>query len=325
MSKTNSAISGASAGASVGGPWGAVIGGAAGFMMGSDDKSESYYDQMLKEAQSIPLPILKEYYPEHYKLVVSINPELEQAVNLGPSAMEGVSTDPRLKQAQMNALNKLQQIGEEGGMTLEDRGRMSTINNEVNSNLKGNQDAIIQNLATKGMSGGMTELVARQQAAQGAANRSSQQGFDVQAEAQKRALSALMNAGDMGGKMQAQDFSQKSQVANSQDAIAKFNAANTQQVRSNNVNTKNQAQQLNAQNVQNVSNKNVDLNNQATQYNASLGQQDYENELRKKGMINTGYQNLAQNSYNQAKDQDAFLGGVFGSVAKYGANSGSKK
>lgn len=87
----------------------------------------------------------------------------------------------------------------------------------------------------------------------------------------------------------------------------------------------NQAQQWNAQNTQNTANKNVDLSNQAKQYNNNLPQQQYENELRKRGMLNTGAQGLAQISYNQAKDQDEFLGGLFGSGAKAYAASQAKK
>lgn len=289
---------------------------------GSDDAASA-----LRTVQGVPLPILKEYYPELYKQVVSLNPELESAVTLGPSAMEGVSTDPRLKQAQMNALNKLMEVGNEGGMTLEDRGRLATINNEVNANLKGNQDAIMQNMAARGMSGGMSEMVARQNAAQAAANQASQQGFDVQAEAQRRALEAIMNAGNMGGNMQAQEFNQKAQVADSQDAISRFNTQNTQQVRNNNVNTKNQAQQWNAENTQNTANNNVNLNNQAQQYNLGLSQQNFDNQMSKATGVANGYNNMAARKDADRQADMGFVGGLIGAGAgAYGSyKAGLKK
>lgn len=280
----------------------------------------------LKEYQNIPLPILKEYYPEVYKQIVSLNPQLDQAVNLGPSQMEGVATDPRLKQAQMNALQKLQQIGDEGGMTLEDRGRLSTINNDVNSNLKGNQDAITQNLAARGMSGGMSEMVARQNAAQAAANRASQQGFDVQAAAQKRALDAIMNAGSMGGQMQAQDFSQKAQVAGQQDAVAKFNAQNTQQVRSNNVASQNQAQQWNAESAQGIQNQNTAQNNQAKQYNLGLDQKNFENQMAKTNGVAGAYGASGASKDRERDAEMGFVGGLIGAGASaYGGYKAGKK
>lgn len=288
---------------------------------GSDDAQRA-----MEEIKNVPLPVLKELNPELYKQVVSLNPELESVITLGPSAMEGVSTDPRLKQAQMNALNKLMEVGNEGGMTLEDRGRLATINNEVNANLKGNQDAIMQNMATRGMSGGMSEMVARQNAAQAAANTASQQGFDVQAEAQRRALEAIMNAGNMGGNMQAQEFQQKAQVADAQDAISRFNAQNTQQVRSNNVNTKNQAQQWNAENTQNTANNNVALNNQAKQYNLDLAQRNFDNQMSKATGVANGYNNMAARKDADKQADMAFAGGLISSGAgAYGSYSAGKK
>ena len=325
MSKTNSVIAGAASGASVGGPWGAAIGGAAGYLMGSDDKSQSYYDQMLKEAQSIPLPILKEYYPDIYKQVVSLNPELETAVNLGPSATEGISLDPKYKQAQMSALNKLMDITSNGGQDAQFKADASNLQNSINTNLQGNTGAIQQNFATRGMSGGVGELVSKQIAAQQGSNRQAQMGLDLNAQAQQRALQALMNQSNVANQLSSTDFNQQNTKAQSQDAISKFNAQNQQSVMSNNTAVKNNSQQWNAQNTQNVANQNVGVNNEAQKYNLNLAQQQYENELRKKGMINTGYQNQANNSYQQSKDQDQFLGGLFGAVAKYGANSKETK
>lgn len=309
-------MTGAAAGASMGGPWGALAGGAAGFLLGSDDKSQSYYDEMLKQAQSIPLPILKEQYPELYKQVVSMNPELETAVTLGPSATEGISLDPKYKQAQMSALSKLMDITSNNGQDAQSKADNARLENQVNSNLQGNTQAIQQNMAARGMSGGMSEMVNKQLAAQQSANRQAQMGLDINAQAQQRALQALMNQSNVANQMSNTDFNQANIKAQAQDAISRFNTQNLQNVSSNNVAIKNNAQQTNNNNMQNIANKNVDLNNQAQQYNSSLAQQQFENELRKKGMINTANSNLAKNSYNQAKDQDEFLGGAFGAAAK---------
>jgi len=324
MSKTNSAIAGAAAGGQTAGPWGAVAGGAAGYLMGKDDESQSYYDQMLKEAQNIPLPILKEYYPELYQQVASLNPELETAVDLGPSRMEGISTDPNLRKAQMNALSKLQSIGDAGGRDAQFMADQSRLESDVNTNLQGQQGAIEQNLATRGMSGGMSEMVAKQMAAQGAANRQAQMGMDAKAQAEQRALSALMQSGQLGGQMQSQDFSQQSAKAQASDAINRFNAQNQQQVLSNNVGAKNQAQQYNVGQAQNTANSNVGERNKANMYNANLAQQQYENELRKKGMISTGYAGAAQASQNAARNQDQFVGGLIDSAGKWTANQKKK-
>lgn len=283
------------------------------------------YANALETLKNVPLPILQELDPEAYQQVVRLNPELEQAATLGPSSMEGVSTDPRLKQAQMNALLKLQEIGDEGGMTIEDRGRLSSINNEVNANLKGNQDAIVQNMAVRGMSGGPMEAVMRQNAAQAAANTASQQGFDVHATAQKRALDALMQAGQLGSQMQSQDFNQQSQVAQAKDAIDRFNNQNTQQVRNNNVATNNQAQQWNATNQQNVANQNTELRNNTQQYNKNLAQQQFNNQMTKAGAVANGYGNVAQSKDKNRDAEMALVGNLIGAGASaYGGYKAGK-
>lgn len=324
MSKMNSAIAGAGAGASVGGPWGAAIGGVAGYLTGSDDKSEDIYAQMLKEARALPLPVLKEYYPELYQEVVSLNPELESAVSLGPSEMAGIATDPGLRNTQLKALNRLSEIGDAGGMDAQFMADSNQVLTDVNAANQGREGAIQQNLATRGLSGGMSELVARNMSAQNASNQHAQSALDLKAQAEQRALQSLMQSGQLAGQMQGQDFNQASSKAQAADSIARFNAANTQDVNSRNVQTRNDAQRSNAQNKQNVANQNTGLKNQAQQYNLGLSQQQYENELRKRGLISGAAQGQAQSSAQNAQNQNQFVGGLIDSGAKYYSNKDKK-
>lgn len=320
MSKQNSAISGAAAGATIGGPWGAAIGGAAGFLLGKDDNSNDYYQKMLEAAQQIPLPELEKMYPELYKEVVKLNPELAQNVVLGSSAAEGISLDPRLQQAQMNALLKLQDISNNGGQDAQFKADAAKLQNEINSNLQGNTQAIQQNMAARGMSGGMSEMVNKQLAAQQAANRQAQMGIDIHAQAQQRALNALMNQGDLANQMSNTSFNQQNQIAQSKDAIAKFNAQNSQNVNLQNTQNKNAANEWNAQNKQNTANSNTALSNAAQEYNLGLAQQQFDNQMKKTGLMSDAYSSQAKNSYQQAADQNAFLGGLFNSAAKYASS-----
>ena len=319
-------MSGAATGAAVGGPWGAAIGGVGGYLLGSDDESGAIYDKMFNLAQSIPLPELKEYYPEQYAQVVRMNPDFENTVTLGQSEMGSITTDPRLKQAQMSALSKMQNISDAGGRDAQFLADSNRVQSDINTNLKGNQDAIMQNLATRGMSGGMSEMVNRQMATQGAANRQAQMDMDLNAQAQQRALSALMNGGQMAGQMESQSFNQQAQKAQATDAISRFNAANKQQVMGSNTDRANDAQLWNATGAQSTADKNVGGKNDAFKYNNSLKQDNFNNELSKIGMANNAQSAAASNSYNQARDQDQFIGGVASSAATaYAANNAKKK
>ena len=277
----------------------------------------------LETIKKVPLPVLKEYYPDLYKQVVTLNPELETAVNLGPSQMEGISTDPSLRQAQLKALSKLQEIGDAGGRDAQFLSDAARLQSDINTNLQGQQGAIEQNMAARGLSGGMSELVSKQLAAQQAANRQAQMSMDMNAQAQQRALQALMQSGQLGGQMQAQDFNQQAQVAGAQDAISKFNAMNQQDVLRNNVNTKNQAQQWNATSTQNTANQNTGLRNEAQQYNLGLAQQNFDNQMARASGVANQYNNMA-NARNAERAGDmALVGNIVGAGAT--AYAGGKK
>lgn len=313
--KTNSAIAGASAGASMG-PVGALVGGAAGYMMGADDESNKTYEDLLARIKGIPLPVLKESNPELYKQVVSLNPELETMVAQGPSAMQGISLDPKLRAAQMNALNKFQDIGNAGGRDAQFQSEAAKLQNDINQNLQGNTGAIQQNMATRGMSGGMSEMVQRQLAAQQGANRQSQMGLDLNAQAQQRALAALSSGAQLGGQMSAQDFSQQAAQAAAADRIAQFNTQNTNSMLQNNVGIKNTAQAANANNTQNIANQNTGVRNTAAEANRNLAQQNYENMLSRETGVQRAGGSMAQNQSGQANQQNQFVGNAITAGSK---------
>jgi hypothetical protein len=265
---------------------------------------------------SVPLPVLKEFYPELYKQVVELNPEMLAAQSLGPSAMESVQVSPELKQAQMNALLKLQGIGETG-MTAGDQARLAEIESGINRNLKGQTGAIQQNLAARGLSGGMTELVSRQLASQEAANRQAQLGLDVKAQAEQRALDAIMQSGQLGGQMGQQQFQNAAQIAQAKDLINKFNAQNLQQVSQTNVEARNAAQLANAQAKQNIAGQNVGLSNEAQKYNLGLAQQNYQNQMaRATGQTQALADQAKVDAANRAA-QNQMIGGLIQTGAMY--------
>jgi len=284
---------------------------------GSSDRAQGISADALKAAQGIPLPVLKEYYPELYQVVSQMNPELESAVNLGPSEMQGISTDPALRQAQMGALNKLSGIGEAGGRDAQFLSDAARVQNDVNTNLQGQQGAIMQNLAARGQSGGGSELVARNIAAQNASNQQSQQALDLNAQAEQRALSALMQSGQLGGQIQGQDFQQQSAKAQASDSINKFNAANQQQVMSNNVGAKNNAQSTNVANQNQVAGQNTQGRNQAQQYNLNLSQQQYDNQMKKLGLVNQASKGLSDSYSQESVGTRQLVGGLIGAGAQY--------
>ena len=68
---------------------------------------------------------------------------------------------------------------------------------------------------------------------------------------------------------------------------------------------------------QDVASQNVAARNAAQQRNLGLTQQQYENELRKRGIMSGAQQNLADSYRNEANQNRQFIGGLIGAGAKY--------
>ena len=274
---------------------------------------------------NVPLPELQKYNPFAYQSAGQLNPELESVVTLGPSAMQGISTDPALQAAQMAALNKLMGISDAGGRDAQFLSEQARLQNDVNSNLRGNTGAIQQNLATRGMGGGMSEMVARQMAAQSGANRQSQMELDANAAAQQRPLSALSAGANLGGQMQAAQFGQKSAQAQAQDAIDRFNAQNTQNVLGSNVGARNTASAQNLNNAQNLANMTIGEKNTAQKYNNGLSQQQYENQFGQ-ARAQYGSESDAQAREDARRGQNlGIVGGLISAGAQAWGKNNAKK
>lgn len=201
-----------------------------------------------------------------------VNANTAERALVDKSAMDGISTDPRLKQAQLAALASMQEIGSSGGMTATERAQLAKVQGEVAQADRGRREAILQNMRSRGMGGSGMELLAQLQSSQGATDRASQAGLDIAGMAQQRALQALTQAGGMAGGIRGQDFGEQSQIAAAKDAIAKFNAANTQQ-----------ANQFNAGQLNSMGQFNAGLGLDASKFNASSA-----NDM---SMFNTGQTN----------------------------------
>lgn len=227
-----------------------------------------------------------------------ISPEDAQVYIQSPSAMAGISTDPRLQQAQYDALSSLQDIGSSGGLTAMDKSKLAQIQRDEATQSRGARDAILQSMEARGAGGSGASLLAQLLNQQQSADRQSQRDLDVAGMAQQRALDALMNAGNLGGQMQSQSFNQQAQQAQAADAINRFNAANQNQIGLANTQARNQAQQQNLAEKQRIADTNVGLRNQQQQYNKELSQQNYENKLKKAAGQSGALGNQMQN-YNQ--------------------------
>jgi hypothetical protein len=236
---------------------------------------------------------------DQYQSAGQLDPAMAETVNAKDSLINNVSTDPRLRAAQMASLNQLQQMGV-SGMRPEDMAAISSVINKTNQQSNAANQAVLQNMQQRGIGGSGNELAAKMMNNQNAANLSSQQGLDVAGQASQRALQAIMSAGSMGSSMEGQQFNQDAQKAQAQDIINKYNSMNQQQITNNNTSTRNAAQAQNLANKQSLMNSNVGLANQQQQYNKGLLQQDFSNQLNRASVASGAQQKAADQSNAQA-------------------------
>jgi hypothetical protein len=272
----------------------------------------------------VPDEAMLRYNLEMLKNMGQLTPEMEQEILQEASGMNHISTDPQLREAQMQALTNMERRGKEG-LTLEDRAAAEQINRGVNQNARANQEAVLQNMAARGQLGSGGELAARMQASQSAADTGGQQGMELARLAAAQKLQATMNAGQMGGDIRQQDFSEQSAKAQAQDMINQFNTSAKQRVQSANVGQKNRAQEYNLDYAKDLEANRVNTTNQQKEINRNA----YLQAMNARNTKRTGIANIGTD-IGMAKDMNfagriAATSGIANSLAPMGAGSGGAK
>ena len=194
----------------------------------------------------------------------------EQLQYLQQSGMDSISTDPRYKDAQLEALRSMEERSK-NGMTAADEADMYKLQRNVSTQNRGRMGAIQNNMAVRGMSGSGMDALMQMQANQDATDREALAAMEKAGQVQNAKMNASQNLGQMGSQMRGQDFSEQAQKAQARDEIARFNAQTRNGALSQNNQTHNQA------NTQNWGRQ-----NQTNDQNVTMGYNyDVENENRK--------------------------------------------
>ncbi len=243
-----------------------------------------------------------------YQNAGNLTPQQIQALQQGPSAMEGIQTDPRLAQAQMAALQQLSTTGQMG-MTPAQQAALAQAQQNAASMGQAKNAQIMDQFARTGMGGSGAQLAAQLSASQGASQQLANNSNQVAQNAQQNALQAISQAGQLGGQIQGQQFGQKSQIAQAKDYINRFNTQNSQDVQRMNVAAANEAALRNLNNQQSIMGQNTQLQNQQQQYNKQLLQQQFNNQAALAAGRTGQYQGIAQaHQQNAANTADMYAG-----------------
>lgn len=241
-----------------------------------------------------------------------ITPEVAKSYLMDKTAYSDISVDPTVRAAQTDALKSLQDISKEGGLTAIDRSKIDEIISRTGQEERGAREAIVQNQRAMGRGGSGLELAAMLENQQGAATRASQQGTDVAALAQQRALEALTQGANLGGQMEERQFGEASKVAEAKDALTKFNLQNLQSTEEQNVARRQAAATANLSEKQRIADTNVDLTNKGREIGATARQTAFENELAKNKAANELVTAKATAQEEAQKRKAGFVGNLVG-------------
>lgn len=323
-------VGGAASGAASGmalGPLGAAIGGGLGLISGflgagAQDRAQAEanarYNAQRARLDSIAIPQAEELrlQLQQYLSAGEYNPELEQALSLGPSAMQQVQTDPRLVQHQQRNLEALQQIADSGGFDPSVKADLNQGLRRLMQDKTAQAQALQQQAQMRGVSDSGVALAQQLLAGQSGANQEAEMMERLAAQAYQNRRGALGDASELAAQLRQQGFSEQQAKAMATDAIDKFNVSMASDVNQRNVGNKNLAQQYNLAQKQRIMDSNVDISNRQQAHNQAVNQTMFENKLRKEGLLSdsdTKMANMALNQGQREADKYAGAAGAIGS------------
>jgi hypothetical protein len=238
------------------------------------------------------------------------------------SNMQSVTTDQASLQGQRDALARLAQIGNQGGMTQADQAALTQTMNQAAAKTASDRAAQIQALQQQGNAGTGAELAARLSGVQGGANANALAGAQTAQAAQARALAAIQAGLQGNAALNTQQFSQAAQKAQAQDAINQFNAAAQNAANLANAGYTQGANLANFNTANQIAGTNVGIQNKQAMLPWEASQQNYENQLGL-GKAQTAAQLGAGTALGKmATDQIARSSGA-GTGAAAGAGAGT--
>lgn len=288
------------------------------------DRAATLQNQALQQWIAVQIPDPEQQKLALQKFVVEgkLDPKLEQAISANPSQFQKIVTNPGYASAQDKALSQLEDIGNSGGLRLQDKAALQDAQLHQQTQDRANRQAIGADLARRGLGGSGFDVAAQLQGQQGTSDQAANNSLKIAAGAQDRALQSIQQAGGLASQYRTQDFGEQAQKATAADKINLFNTQNLQNVQERNIASQNAAAASNLSQQQKTSDLNTNQSNYEQEYNKKLAQQQFEDQTKKAAGISGQYGNLAQNAQQQGQNTGNLFSNVGSSLAG-AANSGA--
>ena len=305
-----------------------MIGGIIGGLVGLNaqkkgaDAARSNYDAAVAAFSNITVPDIESQKIKLEELLSAgvLTPEQENEVKQQMSQLDSYKEDIQARDLQKNALLKMQGVSEEG-FTPETKAEIELLRMNQARDQKGEQDAILQNMASRGMAGSGQELAARLLGSQAGAERSAKERLQLAAEANRAATEAIANTGSMAQNLRSSDLGVAESKARAADTINQFNTQLASGREQRNVGSRNEAQQANLSNKQRIMDTNVGTRNEQEKYNKALIQQKFENEMAKASGLAGQYTNKGKFETDSAAAKASQYAAIGAGVDKAGESA----
>ncbi len=251
---------------------------------GAAAASAAQIAQAVKDIEALEIPDIEK---QELQMQLMSEAGFMDAEELGPSGYEEISTDPRLRDAQMQALEQLRERGEVG-LTEEEKAQREQLKRGIAADANAQQQSILQQMEERGALDSGAQLAAQLASQQGSYDRASQEALNMSAANEAARRDALERAASSAGQIRSQDYGEQAQAAQAKDMIKQFNAQNRQNVAGQNLGIKQQ---------------DVGLKNQEQMYNKGLIQQDFNNKMAKQNMVTNARTGQANNFMQQSQAQ----------------------
>lgn len=264
--------------------------------------------QALNRPPEIPeIQYLQYARPEEYTLAGTLSPEA-----LSETELRQIVTSPEFRQAQLDVLQRFQEQGEQG-LTAIDRAALVDIQNEIARQERGQREAILSNMAQRGLAGSGQELAANLLAGQESAQRASEEGMRIAAQQQANRQEALARVAQLSGGLEQTDYERAFNAARAQDVINQFNVQNRNLAQAQNLAARQAIIDANISERNRIAQANIDIANRERQQNiinrplAQYGlQSDYTSALA--GGLSGMAGSQAQQAMGQYQTQAGLLG-----------------
>jgi hypothetical protein len=245
-----------------------------------------------------------------------LTPEQQQVRQMSMNdQLQDINLDPRLKQTQMNALDTLQQIAGKG-FTPDELNAMQEARMQREADTTAKLKQIQQQQDMRGLGNSEMSMAQQMLASQSDANRGASDARDMQAQAFKRSLDAIMQSGNLAGGMESAEYGRQADLANALRGREQTNLQNQVNIEGSNVDRFNRALEANTNRLNAVSDQNVGLRNNQQTYNKELLDKQFQNQMQLTGAkagTNQAMANMYGDKANATANKWAGIGSGIGS------------